>query len=592
MRRITPRTCLWPLTGVLIITFTLSIGLTYRSNHYCYAGTCGEWLFPFQARLHVVVWYAWVSLSVTFLALRAFQPWVRPIVTKQILDFRLPVVGKSICVGGLLIVVWILSLYGILIGIWWIELHDYFDQRGQEGGIYNGNSKLAAVALTGHLCDVTMGMVLLPVSRNSALASFFKLSPASTYAFHMTQAYVLFALVAIHGSLYASWTAMWNQQQDAIRAIYPVLNPTYLYNEAWPGNQSSLGVWRASLIFTGIVASLIMMAMFFTSLEIVRRRHFNIFYFTHLLGIVAVVIICLHASTMFYCTIPGLSMWLLDWGMRIYELGGKHDGKLSSIGNGWYSYVTLPKKVCLQPFLIIKSLTLPLPHRRLSGCACHSPLAHFYIHHSTSSIREIHPFTTITHLASKKATAAKDMPTIDIEFLFRKRGSDGPSAIPIEQRRQANMQWTNKLASIIDEEQGKLNEDESQVVVNADPSRPSVQTALRLEGPYFTFANPSAYRTAICLVAGTGLSGALAIASAFVAQNNVPTANTKGKSSGLGGPDNTIGPSCSTDGTLRPAPRWDRCVVVWSVRESQYADMPFFHSKSAKEVNSLVATST
>jgi hypothetical protein len=332
MKRITPRTCLWPLVGCLCITFALSIGLTYRSDHHCYAGTCGEWLFPIQARLHVIIWYMWISLSVTFLALRAFQPSVKKLSSTS-LGTRVLVLGKELRVSGVLLAFWILSLYGIITGVWWIRLRDYFEERGN--GL-PGNNIIAAVALTGHYADVTMGMVLLPVSRHSALASFFKLSPTTVYTFHMTMAYVLFGLLISHASLYAAWVALYNMNQEQFRNILPVLNPTYLYNEVWPGNKSSLGTWRASLIFTGIVSSLIMLAMFLTSFPVIRRKHFNLFYFTHLLGIVAVIVICLHASTVFYCTVPGLSMWILDWSMRFFELREKLDSRLRSLGNGWY----------------------------------------------------------------------------------------------------------------------------------------------------------------------------------------------------------------------------------------------------------------
>ena len=334
MKRITPRTCLWPLTGCVCSSFALSIGLTYRSNHYCYAATCGEWLFPLQARLHVVVWYMWISLSITFLALRAFKPWIRDL-TSKLLGTQVPLIGKQLRVGGVTLLIWICSLYGILIGIWWMRLRDYFQEQGE--GL-PGNNIVAAVALTGHLADVTMGMVLLPVSRHSALVSFFQLSPTTVYTFHMTQAYMLFGLVLTHGSLYAAWATLYNQDRDLFRHFLPALNPTYQYNEVWPGNTSALGTWRASLIFTGIISTLIMMAIFLTSFPIVRRKHFNFFYFTHLLGIVAVVIICLHASTMLYCTLPGLSMWLQDWSMRAFELREKLNGRLSTLGNGWYRY--------------------------------------------------------------------------------------------------------------------------------------------------------------------------------------------------------------------------------------------------------------
>lgn len=335
MRRITPRTCLWPLVGCISATFALSIGLTFRSNHHCYAGTCGETLFPFQARIHVVVWYIWLSLSVALLGLRAFQPRIRLLVAKS-LGWEVPLLGKQLRISGLFLVFWVFSLYGILIGIWWIRLRDYFEERG--AGL-PGNNVVAAVAQTGHLADVSMGMVLLPVSRHSALASFFKLSPTTTYSFHMTMAYILFGLVVIHGSLYADWAALWNMNRDSFRPILPILNPTYYFDETWPGNRSSLGIWRSSLIFTGSVSWLIMLVMFLTSFPIIRRKYFNVFYFFHLLGIVGVVIICLHASTMFYCTIPGLSMWLLDWSMRVFELREKLDSRLRSLGNGWYRYV-------------------------------------------------------------------------------------------------------------------------------------------------------------------------------------------------------------------------------------------------------------
>ena len=232
-------------------------------------------------------------------------------------------------------ILWIGALYGIITSIWWARLHEYFDNRGREGGLTSGNGLVAGVALTGHYADVTMGMVLLPVARHSALASFFRLSPSTTFTFHMIQAYVLFALIIIHGLIYASWTNVYTSLR-LTRSIFPLLNPTYLFDEVWPGNAFPLGIWRASLIFSGLIATLIMTLIFVTTFPVVRRQHFNTFYFTHLSGVLAVVIICLHASTMFYCTAPGLTMWFLDWGMRMYELGGKVNADLTALGKGWF----------------------------------------------------------------------------------------------------------------------------------------------------------------------------------------------------------------------------------------------------------------
>ena len=340
MTRITPRTCLWPLAFSLCFTFSLSIGLTFRSDHHCFAGTCGEWLFPLQARLHVVVWYFWLSISVTVLAVRAFHPSLRKILRIPLSERKIPVLGKQLAISGVLVFLWIISLYGIIVGIWWIRLRDYFAQRGIDGGVLSGNARLAAIALTGHMCDVTMGMALIPISRHSALASFFKISVATTLAFHMITAYTLFTLVLTHGFLYVSWVPVFEKLSTSLRMVFPVLNPTYLYHEVWPGNSSRLGVWRASLIFTGITAAFIFLLIFITTLPFIRSRHFNLFYFTHLLGIIAVVVICLHASTMLYCTAPGLMMWLLDWLMRLYELWAPLDGNIKALEKGWYWLAT------------------------------------------------------------------------------------------------------------------------------------------------------------------------------------------------------------------------------------------------------------
>lgn len=334
--RITPRTCLWPLAGSLVITFGLSIGLTFRSNHHCYAGTCGEWLFPLQARLHVVIWYAWLSLATTFLAVRAFHPEMQKVLARCLTTRKLPLLDKRISLGGALMVAWILSLYAIAVGVWWIRLRDYFNDRNNASGITRGGNRLAAVALTGHLSDITMGMVLLPISRHSALASFFKISVSTTLTNHTFTAYTLFILVTIHGLLYTSWVAVFNTLSTNLQKVVPVLNPTYQYAETWPGNMSSLGVWRASLIFTGSFAAFIMLALSLTTLPRVRARNFNLFYFTHLFSILMVIVICLHASTMFYCTSPGLAMWILDWGMRLHELRRNLNGTIAAMGKGWY----------------------------------------------------------------------------------------------------------------------------------------------------------------------------------------------------------------------------------------------------------------
>jgi hypothetical protein len=209
------------------------------------------------------------------------------------------------------------------------------------------------------------------------------------------------------------------------------------------------------------------------------------------------------------------------------------------------------------------SLTLPLPRKRLSGCACHSPLAHFYIHHNESSVHEIHPFTSITHLASQKTLVQEGESSIMIQFLFRKSVSSDALQALSQPALKKSTQWTNKLGALVDEE--KIMPDQStKALVNH-----GVETALRLEGPYFTAATPELYKTVICFVAGTGVSGAIAIAAAFNAQRSKPRSNLKAPL-----PPTEAGCTISND----PNRYWDRCVVIWTVREKEHIDIPVIFS--------------
>lgn len=83
--------------------------------------------------------------------------------------------------------------------------------------------------------------------------------------------------------------------------------------------------------------------------------------------------------------------------------------------------------------------------------------------------------------------------------------------------------------------------------------------ALRLEGPYFSPADPSRYDVVVCLVAGTGVSGALAIAAAFT--------ESRGKT------------------VAKMSRVWQKCVVIWSLKATEDVDLPFWGSSEGLEVH-------
>lgn len=312
---ITPRTCLWPLTGAICISFALSIGLSYRSNTHCYAAVCPERHSPFQTRIQVVVWYLWLALTVTVLGFRSFKLPLRKFLNKQI---RLLGTKDRFSLSSILMVLWIMGLYGTSWGIWWNQLERWYTYRGP--GMNDSAELIAAISLTGQWSAMSLGLALTPVSRHSALGSFFKLTFSGTQAFHTVVSYLLINMVLLHALLYVYWVGYWNTWPADKRELFPVFNPAYNADEVYPGNKTVLGRGRASLVFTGGAAAFIMLMIVITSIRIVRRKWFRIFYWVHAMCIPAIVIASLHSSTLFYCIAPVVFMWLLDKCVYLYAL--------------------------------------------------------------------------------------------------------------------------------------------------------------------------------------------------------------------------------------------------------------------------------
>jgi hypothetical protein len=104
-------------------------------------------------------------------------------------------------------------------------------------------------------------------------------------------------------------------------------------------------------------------------------------------------------------------------------------------------------------------------------------------------------------------------------------------------------------------------------LVCTHPSQ-GVELSLRLEGPYFSEADPSKYRTVICFVAGTGVSGAIAIASAFLERR-------KQQSTAI-----TDFRELESNRGTNISPKWERCLVFWSVKAEDYFDLPFLKGRT------------
>ena len=190
-----------------------------------------------------------------------------------------------------------------------------------------------------------------------------------------------------------------------------------------------------------------------------------------------------------------------------------------------------------------------------------------------------------------------------IQFLFRKSRSSRAFIPNTDHPREekSSKQWTNKLASLVEDiSPTDKAEHEQQQGSEGQPGHPlhsTHHTSLRLEGPYFTPANPGFYKTVICLVAGTGISGAIAIAAAFSAQSATeceqaialppalsaeptPKAEITMKTAAVVSPNKTTNTADENEpNSIRNPRTWKRCIIIWSVREADYIQLPFFHEE-------------
>lgn len=166
--------------------------------------------------------------------------------------------------------------------------------------------------------------------------------------------------------------------------------------------------------------------------------------------------------------------------------------------------------------------------------------------------------------------AVSSSDTIPVRFLFRKQGKgttrnnahqpDIPQSyfrriFRSKKQRVESTQWTTRLAGLVDGEgndfEGKAHEN-NHLEMGVRTER-IIDINLRAEGPYFSHADPHRYNTVVCMVGGTGISGALAIGLAF--KHLLQSQNTLNEAS------------------RSSRPGWQRCILLWSLKVDEEIDL-------------------
>ncbi|KAM0210004.1 hypothetical protein ACHAQI_006116 [Fusarium lateritium] len=440
--------------AALIFTLAISTGISIALiNIKCYSTFCSEEYFTFATRVHITVFYAFLAAVICTLLLRANSQTIRHVANIHIAN-ELPFVGKRVTVGGCLTALTVLVVTACST-IYWLPAQDeLWGYKTDPLDWAAAKLQLTIVGVTGHYADILLGLLLIPVSRNSFVGQAFSLHQSTLLFAHKAISYLFSLAVIVHGVLYMLHANDSSRNEDTAREeAFAIGNPALTVAES-----KQLGAWFSLTYYIGIAAILPVLIILFTSMAWVRRRHYNLFYFSHvILGTLTLIASCLHASTNFYLLLPGLLLWIVDWIRRLFF--GKASGLarmtpavLETADNGWLRISLLPSKV-------------------ISG----QPLLYYYLNFPSISRLQTHAFTAVAHPANNGGPVFLIQPTMG--------KTEG----------QLKKEWTWKLRALV--------------------RQPTLRLDARVEGPYpVSDTNFASASHIICIVGGSGLTGALSLA--------------------------------------------------------------------------------
>ena len=216
--------------------------------------------------------------------------------------FNLVVTHCRFTLGELLISA---SFFGLVAWWTWYWSTGYVDPEGREIGRIGQLSELERTARTlGHLNNLFISFLLFPITRNSIWQYIFGISYERALRFHRFIGVLTVLSTSLHMWV---WWAYWSnlgQFLDQFR-IHPnvIASPCDITGTCHTGN------FLLPILFT---TWLILVAIFITALEYVRRRWYELFYYVHQLTWIYLIVGLIHAWSLWNYFIFGGLLYLID----------------------------------------------------------------------------------------------------------------------------------------------------------------------------------------------------------------------------------------------------------------------------------------
>ncbi|CAF1385577.1 unnamed protein product [Adineta ricciae] len=174
----------------------------------------------------------------------------------------------------------------------------------------------AALMGSGHMADVLLGLILIPLGRHSFLPNLLGIHIDAALRFHKRCGILLCLISLAHG--FVIWT-------KTVTFLDP---PSYFYwtfNIGVQGPKWIFYVSKAGFMTTfGFISGATIAVLWLFTFPIVRRRLYHFFYVVHIIfGPLMIISAGFHTSSVWYYSMPGAFLLLVDWIIRLYNYSKK-----------------------------------------------------------------------------------------------------------------------------------------------------------------------------------------------------------------------------------------------------------------------------
>ncbi|XP_012851925.1 PREDICTED: ferric reduction oxidase 4-like [Erythranthe guttata] len=240
--------------------------------------------------------------------------------------------------------------------IWSLANYLYvsFGSLRMQAGVKVWQSKFRSVSLRlGYIGNTCMAFLFFPVTRGSSILPLMGLTSESSIKYHIWIGHVSTVLFVAHSvGFVIYWGAMSHEMSQMLE-----WSSTYLSNLA------------------GVIAIVMLMAIWATSFARVRRKMFELFFYVHHLYIPYLVFYMFHVGVAYLCMIlPGIFLFIIDRYLR---------------------FLVSKRRTRLVSSRLLSNRTMELTFAKSPGLE-YNPTSTLFVHVPSVCKLQWHPFTIIS----------------------------------------------------------------------------------------------------------------------------------------------------------------------------------------------------